>query len=236
MRIEFWGDSLTEGIPGVPFIPILRAQYPEYTMINRGVGGDSVVNLLERLNQSEPDEVCDLAFMWIGTNDVFPKVSWTFPVFRFLKRQPSSRDADEFKRCYHQILETLLHRAPKVVALSPWLVGEDSHNRFNQELGQLSLIAERVAEEFDTIEFLDVRQKAIEILDICEVSPYYANSLQQIMIDVIVLKETAQVDEEAEKRCLHLTLDGVHLNSAGAQLIAESCSQFINPGGQSASL
>jgi len=236
MKITFWGDSLTEGVPGVSFIPLLESKFPQCTIINYGVGGDSSVSLLERLHQIKQLEQVDLAFVWVGTNDVFHKASWTFPIIRFLKGQSHSKDAQEFQRSYRQILEIISMQATKVVALSPWLIGEDPQNRFNCELAELSGIAQDTSENFKIIEFLDVRQKAIEALDSKEISKYFATTLTRIMLDVFMLKEPAQVDQNAHERGLHFTLDGIHLNSAGAQLIADCCAPIIQRELQSGSL
>lgn len=42
MRTVFFGDSLTEGMPGVSY---LRFLHTKSNIINRGVGGDSVIGL-----------------------------------------------------------------------------------------------------------------------------------------------------------------------------------------------
>lgn len=227
MKIAFWGDSLTEGIPGIPYIPILQEKFPEHEMINLGIGGDSVVSLLRRLRKMKTHQQFDLAFVWIGTNDVFPKVSWTFPIIRFFRGQPHSKNAREFTHSYRQILEIVSQQTPRVMAISPWVIGEDPHNRFNRKMGELSSIAQEITREFENIDFLDVRQSAFNALASRELSNFYATSLLQIFLDVVQIKDAAQVDKVAVERGLHFTLDGVHLNSAGAHLIADCCAQSI---------
>jgi lysophospholipase L1-like esterase len=43
-----------------------------------------------------------------------------------------------------------------------------------------------------------------------------------------MLRNDAQVDAKAAQRGLHFTLDGVHLNSAGAALVAEMFLKIID--------
>jgi lysophospholipase L1-like esterase len=47
------------------------------------------------------------------------------------------------------------------------------------------------------------------------------------MEDALTLRTDAQIDAKAAERGLHLTLDGVHLNSTGARLVAEEFAQAI---------
>ena len=45
-------------------------------------------------------------------------------------------------------------------------------------------------------------------------------SALQIMRDEMKLKTNSQIDRQADERGLHTTLDGVHLNSTGADIVA----------------
>ncbi len=42
------------------------------------------------------------------------------------------------------------------------------------------------------------------------------------MLDALMLRSQIRVDHVAAERGLYVTLDGVHLNSAGAQLVADA--------------
>jgi hypothetical protein len=45
MRIAFFGDSLTSGVPGSSYVAILRERSPDDTLVNNGKGNDTVVSL-----------------------------------------------------------------------------------------------------------------------------------------------------------------------------------------------
>ena len=70
MRIAFFGDSLTSGIPGCSYVALLRAQFPGDVLLNYGKGNDSVVSLCRRLTRMGFDEPFDIACLWVGVNDV----------------------------------------------------------------------------------------------------------------------------------------------------------------------
>ena len=88
MKIAFYGDSLTEGLIGASYIEILREKLPEYTLLNYGKNGDTVLSLYRRIVKMKSLEPVDLAFLWVGVNDVFIKVSWHYPLFKTLLRKP----------------------------------------------------------------------------------------------------------------------------------------------------
>jgi lysophospholipase L1-like esterase len=53
-----------------------------------------------------------------------------------------------------------------------------------------------------------------------------ANPLR-VLLDTLILRTDEEIDRKATERGLHLTLDGVHLNSAGAGLVAEAFAEAI---------
>lgn len=60
--VVFLGDSLTEGYD-------LKTYYPEYTAINRGIGGDTTFGLEKRLQVSAYDINPKMVMMLIGANN-----------------------------------------------------------------------------------------------------------------------------------------------------------------------
>jgi lysophospholipase L1-like esterase len=49
----------------------------------------------------------------------------------------------------------------------------------------------------------------------------------QILLDVLMLKTNAQIDKKSDERGLNVTLDGVHLNTAGADMVASKFMDVI---------
>lgn len=70
MRLSFLGDSLTEGRPGESFLRRLARLLPGDELLNLGRAGDTVPALLARLRAGGVPPA-DAAVLWIGTNDAF---------------------------------------------------------------------------------------------------------------------------------------------------------------------
>jgi hypothetical protein len=138
---------------------------------------------------------------------------------------PASQDMAAFREHYKSIIDILSQNANAVVAVPPVLIGEDLNNRWNLELLSLAAIIEESAALYNNVTYLDLRAVFESRLAQESPSSYLPTSATQILLDVLMLKTNAQVDKKAGERGLHVTLDGVHLNSAGADMVA---SEFID--------
>jgi len=227
MRIAFVGDSLTAGRPGSSYFAILRARLVGHKLVNLGRGNDTVVSLYRRLTRLRFGEPFDIAFLWIGVNDVAQGSPWTFQAVSLLERRPRSRNLDEFRAYYQATLDLLRRHARRVVAVSTALKGEDVVSPCNRELEALSKVVQELASRGERTEYLDVRAVLIEKLAGKRISDYVPSSVIRVALDALTLRSDEQVDRKSAERGLHLTLDGIHLNSAGAQLVAETFLQVI---------
>jgi lysophospholipase L1-like esterase len=225
VKITFWGDSLTAGQPGSSYFDKLTQRLPEHTLVNNGKGGDTVVSLHKRMLRTAPLDPVDMAFLWIGTNDVFVKLSYSFRVLAFLRSMPASQNKAEFKAHYQSLLSMLSQNADAVAAVPPILIGEDLENRWNQQLAELARLIEELVSHYHNVTYLDLRAAFTSRLVQKQSTPYLPVSASQIAVDSLSLKTDDQIDQAAGERGLHFTLDGVHLNSVGADFVA---SQFID--------
>ena len=220
MKITFWGDSLTAGQPGSSFFDKMVDRLPDHTLFNFGRGGDTVISLHKRILRMDPLGPVDIAFLWIGTNDVLLGASFSLRVIGLLRRMPTSRDNAEFNSHYQSILSILSQSAGVVVVVPPILIGEDINNRWNHQLAALTQSIEELASHYHNVTYLDLRSAFISHLAQKQPSQYIPLSAIQIAWDGLMLKTSAQIDRQADKRGLHVTLDGVHLNSVGADMVA----------------
>ena len=221
MRIAFVGDSLTEGIPGSSFYAVLRKRLAGHTLVNLGKGNDTVISLYRRLTRSRFGDPFDVAFLWIGVNDVVGGSPWTFQVVNALLRKPHATSRDEFRAYYQASLDLLCRHARRVIAVSPLLKGEDLSNPWNRELEALSHLVEELAPRHERTEYLDLRAAFVRRLADKPVSGYLPISVIRVALDALTLRSDEQIDRQAAERGLRLTLDGIHLNSVGAGLVAE---------------
>ncbi len=221
LRIAFFGDSLTEGIVGASYFEILQQELPQHDLFNCGRGGDTVISLYRRLQQMDMGYPLDLGFLWIGVNDVFVRSSWTYPVIKRLRRQPWSKDRKEFREYYRKLVVLLHHNITHVYTVPPLLIGEDCDNPWNRELEIQSRIIQEVSHSLSGVEFVDLRETIISQLPTQTIGLYVPKSFFRIILDALFVKTPEVMEKKAAERGLSLTLDGVHLNSTGAGMVAE---------------
>ena len=231
MRIAFFGDSLTQGVPGAAFFPLLQERLPQHELINQGLGGDTLPSLYRRISGAGLEEPWDMAFVWVGVNDVLVKVSWTYPLLKRLRRQPWLRDLSRFECEYGKLLTFLSDRAEHVVAVSPLFIGEDLNNSWNQKLEELSRQIEAAARGCTKAEYLDLRNRFRPLLSGKNTGAFMPRSAARILLDIFTLDRTGAIEERSRERDLLYTLDGVHLNAAGAKVVAGAFAERIEDWG-----
>lgn len=227
MRIAFFGDSLTSGIPGSSYLSIMRRRLPEHTLINLGRGNDTAVSLHRRVSAMRINGPFDLAFLWVGVNDAFGHAHRVHRSFNALMGQRRARDLDEFRASYRATLDILCQHAGRVIAVSPLMRGEEPDNPWNRRLEVLSGSVEELASRYEQVEFLDLRPAFFRVLADPPSSGYMPRSAAHVVLDALTLRSDEQVDRVAARRGLRFTLDGVHLNSTGARLAADAFVRVI---------
>ena len=228
MKIAFIGDSLTAGIPGSSYFAILREMLPGHTLINLGRGNDTVVSLHRRIvRQRLSNGQFDLAFLWVGVNDVGGEGSRLFRVANILRRQPRAKNLDEFRTYYQRVLDLLCRHARRVIAVAPLLKGEEIDKEWNHQIDILAKAIKNLTAHYERAGYLDLRPAFYQKLAGKQTSNHLPESPLRVGWDILTLRNDAQVDAKAAQRGLHLTLDGVHLNSAGAALVAEAFLEVI---------
>ena len=223
-RVLLWGDSLTEGRPGVSYPDILTAACPGLRFSNYGKGGDTVRSLLKRLQDAHSGRKQRLkaaaAVLWVGVNDVFADIHPGYGLFKTALRQPPTREAEIFTEIYGRILDILKEHAEKLLVLSPFCVGEDPGNQLNTRLREMTDMIAGLCADDASCRFIDMR----EVLPLKEEEPpafLPANPWSRIVDNLGSGKvSTRAYDAAAERRGLKWTYDGVHLNSAGAEAVA----------------
>ena len=96
----------------------------------------------------------------------------------------------------------------------------------------LARAIEDLASQYERVEYLDLRAVFIQRLAGKSVSDYMPTSPVRVALDALTLRSNEQIDRKATERGLHLTLDGIHLNSVGAELVAEAFLKAITGGSQ----
>ena len=221
MKVILIGDSLTEGRPGVSFFNLLVDKYPDIRFNNHGKPGETIKSLYSRLSESTLETDYDIAFLWIGVNDVYSKLLK-------VQAQPITENLQEFSEYYYKVLNVILPYSKHVVVVSPAVVGENMNNSSNGDLRDLSDAIQSISNHHPNVYFLDMRHKFEKLLANIHPSDYISTGILTIMKDVFFSKKPTQIDRLSQKRGLHLTLDGIHLNSKGALTVANEYSFMID--------
>lgn len=222
MKILFLGDSITAGTLGVSYVDLLQNRFPRHELINRGKSGDTVSSLYRRVKRWNLEDRTDIAVIFIGVNDVFGKLTPSYRMLKMLRRQRWAPTQEHFERVYRLLLRGVTMRAGRVITIPPLLLGENQRNPWNTEIQALAGICRSVSSEFDNVHFLEIRERWVEELRGMAVSDYLPNRMRRLAEDKIKFSTAGQIDAAAARRGLHFTVDGVHLNTRGADFIAKA--------------
>lgn len=211
---------MTEGIRGASYFEILRRNLPQHELFNYGKGGDTVISLLHRLRRTDLDQGLDIGFLWVGVNDVLVKTRWSYPLIKSLRGQPWARSHPEFRECFDSLLRLLQPKISHIFTLPPLFIGEDPDNEWNTELAVLSKIIQDLSGTYPNVEFISLGRDFTPREDSIKIPPYTPKNAFRIILDAVLLRGPEEMEKTATKQGLCFTIDGVHLNSTGAEKVA----------------
>ncbi|MFH1101406.1 MAG: SGNH/GDSL hydrolase family protein [Methanobacteriota archaeon] len=222
MNIIFFGDSLTKGRSGLSYVPLLQQQLPQHNIINQGKNGDTIASLYYRIKNMQLPDAIDIAFIWIGVNDILTCIKWPFSFIpKLLVFQPWAKSDEEFTHYYQKIIDLLHPHTKKIITVSPLYIGEDIHNQWNTRLQELSELIKILSESSPNIRYLDLRTRfQTERPSLPPISPYIPSSTA-LLLDEIIYHTPEKITRKGKQRGLYYTVDGVHLNKRGIQLAAQ---------------
>jgi lysophospholipase L1-like esterase len=226
MKIAFIGDSITAAMPGVSYVDKVDAALADVETLNYGKGGDTVISVLTRLETMRIASDIDILFVFIGVNDVFVKTGWWHPTLKRVMKQPWVKNNSEFQAAYQRLVAYCQPLAKRVVLLPPLLVGEDVTSKANQTLQRYATTVAQVAKDH-RLDYIDTRSMIVEALREQPIASYRPKRLGQIKQDMEKLTSDTLIDQASQQRGLHVTMDGVHLNSTGAGLIAQAIIEYV---------
>jgi lysophospholipase L1-like esterase len=231
----FAGDSLTEGVFGEGYVErIARALYQgqgglEGEVVNAGRRGDTAQTLLDRLSASLDQYRPDWVVLAVGVNDVWIPwltarsfVWWVWAGVQRLRwgLKPST-DLDQFAAVYRALIDTAQQAGARVLVCTTPPLGERLSSPLNRRLARLNGVIKHVAAD-RKVPVADVWQAYVEELaPLPKPSNYTPGEWLFVSLDRRRLK-SSHPDEISRRRRLHLTFDGLHLNSRGADLWANT--------------
>jgi lysophospholipase L1-like esterase len=221
MRIAFFGDSLTEGLTGTAFLPLLEKRLPDCRLFNYGRGGDTIISLQRRIHRLAYSRAFDMTFLWVGVNDILARQSLSYSLLKLARCQPWARSEQTFRAHYKKCLSRLHPHAPRVVTIPPLLIGENLSSSWNLRMDRLSTIINEVSKRMEGAEFLDVRKGLFSHLPEQRGRDFQPKSALPILREKEPRFISSRKEGTGDQVPYVLTIDGVHLNRLGAELVAE---------------
>lgn len=161
-RILFQGDSITDcgrkrdkfyGL-GDGYANLVKASlgmdYPdEYEFINRGIGGNRIVDLYARIKADFINLKPDFASIYIGVNDTWHEIDSNNGV-----------DTDKFEKIYTMLIDEIKAACPetKLILIAPYVLEgratcnteeiPDRLERFRKDVAEKAAVTKKMAEKY----------------------------------------------------------------------------------------
>ncbi|MBP7401228.1 MAG: SGNH/GDSL hydrolase family protein [Clostridia bacterium] len=220
-----FGDSLTFGPPGIPYI---RYFQDKERYRNHGIGGDTLTGMTERILPFLEDPENREFIIGIGTNDLLlPHMEsrsepWRLAVELMIRGgKVILRDIESFERAYAFLMDRVAETGKSATVFNMPCIGEDVDSELNLRADEYNRIIRRICEE-RAITFVDFKtfQKR-RILKHGGQNPYLlSEDPTKAVRDAFWTALLPFTERVARSRGLHMTVDGVHLNHASARLLA----------------
>jgi len=231
----FAGDSLTEGSTGESYVErVGEALHSGYAglqgqVVNAGRSGDTIASLVQRIDRPLRRYQPSWVILAIGSNDIWYRwlsshsVGWWL-IYQYRKLKyghVAATDLDQFAAAYRTLVDKARQVGSNVMACTVSPLGERLSTPVNGQVARLNGVIKHVAADLQ-VPVADVWQSFVEEL---AARPRRSSYLPSEWLFVWAQQRRAgrvSPDEYAARRRLHLTSDGIHLNSLGAKVWAET--------------
>ena len=227
------GASIVRGRASVDFVDMLRSRAPQLEFVNGGVNNDTSDDILQRLDSviaCHPSKIIIL----VGTSDAQAILNPESAATKKKQKETGNHDAltvDGYRRNLQATVTELVERTGARVGLcSLPPLGQAIDSPPNDVIRELNAAIKDVAESTGEV-YLPVYERMVEYLAAANATdgkPFTgdwrigARSLSQHFI------VGRSYDVIAEREGLLLSPDYVHLNTAGASIVADVCQEFVS--------
>lgn len=223
------GASIVRGRASVDFVQILRDRFPERTFVNAGVNGNTVWEVLQRVDDvlaCEPSEVMIL----VGTNDVLATLAPDGGAkVRDGKHLPTVPSAHDYLINLDAIVARLQVAGCRVAVASLPPLGQDLEapanvrlREFNEAIGEVAL--RRGATYLPVYEALAHELVTAGAAHGPEWTGSWRPGVQSLGRHFLLGQS---YDEIAGRRGRLLSPDDVHLDTHGAAVVADAVERFL---------
>ena len=182
MKILFFGDSVTDAYRSRDFdkehlyalgygyvnqcVTALMQEAPfAHTFVNKGIGGNRVVDLYARLKVDVWNEEPDLISILVGVNDATHD----------FRENPNGVEVERYESVYRMLIEDTLKRLPsvKIILLEPFLLHSEEIDNPNGaekaiKVQRYASVVKKLAEEY-SLPFVPLQEKFEEKAKQCGV-------------------------------------------------------------------
>jgi lysophospholipase L1-like esterase len=222
MHIVCLGDSLTWGEYGGSYVDEFARLLPQHIITNAGIGGDTVVNLLRRVDEDVIQQQPDAVLVMVGGNDA---ISHLFPATRPYYSQTKKIhngyiELDQFSATYRELLTHL-----QLAHILTWVVlpPVEYDPSLHKMITAYNDAARMVASSFN-VATLDLLA-ALAPSTLRERPPLDMKSIQ--LIGQRGRDHWQDYEAERVRGGYTFTFDGLHPTPKGAQKIAQLIAAWI---------
>ena len=236
MKILFLGDSITKGEIGKSFVDLFKNEYPGWIIKNAGVNGDTLKNISDRVaSEIETNPGYDFIVIEAGYNDIIlPYLDTKGLLYRFALRYLYRRGRrpvkpEKFQVKYAQMISFIQSKSNSTIILTTLgCINENLSSIVNLQRAYYNDSIVKIAKDYRCI-VADISHEMESVLKSGSQTDYLLNSiLNSMYFDRRRCQSNGGADKLSRKRNLLLTIDGVHLNSAGAMIYKQTIERQIN--------
>ncbi|MGV3539297.1 MAG: SGNH/GDSL hydrolase family protein [Rufibacter sp.] len=236
MRILAIGDSLLKGTVGVNFLRKIEAQHTDWEIQNEGANGQPLVSIEKRLKAIPNLDSYDIILLQGGHNDLLlptfaQKGFWFAQALKSQLREGHIpvNSPEAFEASFRSVISYIQARsAAKLILITLTCFGENLTSDLNQQRQVYNSIIRRAAQDFGC-GLADAAEKLDTVIAQRPANYYCLEGfLDAAFLDLIRCSYFGLADKLSEKRGQFLTIDGIHVNSKGAQIFAEEVEKQIS--------
>ncbi len=232
MKVLVIGDSITQGRIGVNYVTLLEQDFPSVTFTNMGLGGDTLVGISKRLLKVLEKRSFDVIIIEAGHNDLLiPAMKELTPRLQLyahwfeVRGSTPTLDATTFEAVYREtVIEVLKLSSAPIILTTLSCLGESLDTSVNAQRAAYNGAIRSIAHRYQCI-LADVGAGFDDFLLGQESSDCFLGQF----LDVVRTLTPEGANKLSSDRTLSLTIDGVHINQAGAALYAKLIGDALAP-------
>jgi lysophospholipase L1-like esterase len=215
--IACFGDSITQGLPGVSYVKYLNKEVYQ----NHGLGGDTLTGMISRVKKYINKHTCNEFVLEIGANDILLPYLCNYSSLWNKRIQIRGKspivDISAFIIEYRKTLEILNSKNISIVSIP--CLGENIKSELNRKVDDYNFEIKNLCNKMG-IRYIDFNSWQKENISDKE-NPYFISKDPNDTIwDTLLTTYLGRSMSISKKRNLDITVDGVHLNNAGAKGLA----------------